>query len=73
MPLKNINSDNPQDNQDNAEALQRSKADKAPYIDRAPVAGDRGDEYWQYAKGGTNLTHWKRHPISGAWYSEVYT
>lgn len=73
MPLKNINSDNPQDNQDNAEALQRSKADKAPYIDRAPVAGDRGDEYWQYAKGGTNLTHWKRHPISGAWYSGVYT
>lgn len=72
MPLKNIN-EGPDSSRENAESLQRTKADKAPYIDRAPVAGDRGDEYWQYANGGASLTHWKRHPISGVWYSEVYT
>lgn len=73
MPLKNVNDNTPEGNRENAEALQRNKAEKAPYIDRAPVAGDPGSEYWQYANGGSNLTHWKRHPISGAWYSEVYT
>ena len=73
MPLQNINDNSPEGGRENAEALQRNKADKAPYIDRAPVAGDKGGEYWQYSNSGTNLTHWKRHPISGAWYSEVYT
>lgn len=72
MSLENINDNTPEGNRKNVEALQRNKADKAPYIDRAPVAGDPGSEYWQYANGGTNLTHWKRHPISGTWYSEVY-
>jgi hypothetical protein len=73
MPLQNKNSGSPEDSLENAKALERTKASKVPFIDRAPVSGDPGDEYWQYAKAGTNLTHWKRHPISGAWYSEVYT
>lgn len=72
MPLEKKTTGSPEDSQANAEALQRSKADKAPYIDRAPVSADPFSECWQYAKGGSGLTHWKRHPVSGAWYSAAY-
>lgn len=73
MPLKNINDANPQDNHDNTDALQRTKQDRTQEIDRAPVNGDPGKEYWQYANGGTSLKHWRRHPISGVWYSATYS
>lgn len=73
MPLTNINGETPEDNKANVEGIQRTKADKAQMVDRAPVASDPFSECWQYAKGGTNLKHWKRHPVSGAWYSATYS
>lgn len=72
MPLTNINPGNQDDSNENVAALQKQKAEKAPYIDRAPVSSDPFSECWQYAKGGTNLKHWKRHIVSGAWYSATY-
>lgn len=73
MPLKNVNDNSPDGARENTEGLQRSKADKAQYIDRAPVSADPFSECWQYVNGGTNLKHWKRHPVSGTWYSATYS
>jgi hypothetical protein len=69
----NPNPTGSEDNKSNFDELQRTKAAKATFIDRAPVSADPGSEYWQYANGGTNLKHWKRHPVSGAWYSATYS
>lgn len=72
MPLKNI-SDRPEDDGQNAKALQDQKQEKIPFIDRTPVSGDRGSWYVKYAAGGSTLTMYIRHPVSGAWLSATFS
>jgi|DEB19_MinimDraft_3_1074340.scaffolds.fasta_scaffold08079_2 hypothetical protein len=68
MPL-NVNDQTPEGNRQNVESLQSAKQEKIPFIDRTPVSSDRGSWYVKYAAGGTTLTLYIRHPLSGAWLS----
>ena len=68
MALKDI-SGKPEGDKDNIKGLSDGKQEKIRFIDRAPVAGDSGSMYVQYASGGTTLKLFIRHPLSGSWLS----
>jgi hypothetical protein len=73
MALKDISGDPQDNNKANLESIQSSKQEKIPFIDRTPVNGDRGSWYVKYAAGGTTLTMYIRHPVSGAWLSATFS
>lgn len=55
--------------ENDSQEIPRAGGNAVPYIDRAPVDKDPGNEYYQVAKGGSTVIHWVRHKWSGAWKS----